>query len=155
MLSSRPGLGTCVELWLPVSAEDEERKVAHSLTEIAKGGEECVLLVDDEPLVRASTATMLSALGYGVIEAESGSEALRLMEERPVELIVSDQLMPGMTGTELAAEVGQRWPGIPVLIISGYADLESISPNLPRLNKPFRRRDLADAIEEAKRALAH
>jgi DNA-binding NtrC family response regulator len=109
-----------------------------------------VLLVDDEPLVRASTADMLAELGYGVIEASSAKEALQRLDETDVEMVVSDHLMPGLSGTELAHVIRDCWPGMPVLIISGYADIEGISADLPRLSKPFRQADLAAALDEAR-----
>jgi CheY-like chemotaxis protein len=105
-----------------------------------------VLLVEDEALVRASTADMLVELGYEVEEAETGAEALERIEARPPDIVVTDHLMPGLSGTELAAALRALRPGLPVLIVSGYADLEGLPPDLPRLTKPFRQADLADCI---------
>jgi CheY-like chemotaxis protein len=62
------------------------------------------------------------------------------------DLVVTDHLMPGMSGTDLAFAMREKWPGKPVLIVSGYAETAGMDPNLPRLTKPFRRRDLAAAI---------
>jgi signal transduction histidine kinase/CheY-like chemotaxis protein len=145
-LSSRPGEGATVELWLPRAEaphlpEAAETPPAGAVTSGA------VLLVEDDALVRASTAAMLGDLGYVVLEAVSASEALALMEGGVgVDLLVSDHLMPGMTGADLARKVRERWPGVPVLIISGYAEVEAIAPDLPRLVKPFRQADLAQAL---------
>ena len=105
-----------------------------------------LLLVADEPLVRASTADMLTELGYEVEEAGSGQEALALIEARPPDLVITDHLMPGLSGTDLARILAAERPGLPVLIISGYADLDGLPPGLPRLTKPFRQADLADRI---------
>jgi CheY-like chemotaxis protein len=149
-IASRPGLGTSVELWLPV-AEGGPRQDASSRAETRRhDGAGTVLLVDDEPLVRASTAEMLTELGYEVLQAGSGREALQKLEGHAVELVVSDHLMPGLTGTELAHVIRDCWPGMPVLIISGYAELEGVSPDIPRLSKPFRQADLAAAIDDAR-----
>ncbi|WP_409565004.1 response regulator [Microvirga sp.] len=106
-----------------------------------------VLLVDDEELVRASTADMLVELGYTVVEEISAEEALRLLEDGLVpDVVVTDHLMPGMTGTEFARELHRRLPGTGVLIISGYADVEGVAPDLPRLVKPFRQAELAASL---------
>jgi PAS domain S-box-containing protein len=143
-LQSRPGLGTNIEMWLPVSAQPpaelDETESGSATLSSARGA---VLLVDDEELVRMSTADMLAGLGYDVREVGSGEEALHLVQQgfRP-DLLVTDHLMPGMNGTDLARHLQRRWPRLPILIISGYADHEGVAPDLPRLTKPFRRDDL-------------
>jgi CheY-like chemotaxis protein len=105
------------------------------------------LLVDDEEFVRMSTADMLTDLGFAVVEAASADEALRLLESGiQCDLLITDHLMAGMTGTELAREVRARLPGIPVHLVSGYAEVEGIAPDLPRLTKPFRRDDLTRSL---------
>lgn len=74
-------------------------------------------------------------------------EALQLLDRGlSPDILVTDHLMPGKTGTELAQEVRGRLPGVPVLIVSGYAEVDGIAPNLPRFTKPFRRDDLAAAV---------
>lgn len=149
IISSTPGLGTNVELWLATSTADAEVTGAgnahQETTQVGKG---VALLVDDEDMVRMSTADMLADLGYKVIEARSAVEALALMEQglRP-DLLVTDHLMPGMNGTQLArAAIGQGH-ATKVLIISGYAELEGVDPALPKLNKPFTRQDLAQQLD--------
>ena len=94
-----------------------------------------------------STADMLSDLGYAVVEAASAEEALRLLHGglQP-DLLVTDHLMPGMNGTDLAHAVRAERPGIQVLIVSGYAEAEGIAPDLPRLTKPFRNADLTASL---------
>ncbi len=100
-------------------------------------------------LVRMSTADMLSELGYGVVEAPSAEEALRLVRGglRP-ELLVTDHLMPGMNGTDLARIVQLEVPGIHVLLVSGYADSDGVAPDLARLAKPFRNDELAASLAD-------
>ncbi len=148
-LSSKLGLGTNVELWLPASDEAAvtvERPVDPVAVGEAMG---TVLLVDDEELIRMSTADMLADLGYQVVEAASAEEALRLFDDgRRIDTLVTDHLMPGMTGADLAREVQAKWPGTAVLIVSGYADTDEIAPDLPRLTKPFRQCDLAACLLE-------
>jgi PAS domain S-box-containing protein len=145
-IASQPGLGTNVELWLPASEQAASHR-EHANSPAATAGAGTVLLVDDEALVRASTADMLADLGYAVIEAGSAEEALRLVREGLApDLLVTDHLMPGMTGIELAREVRRSRHGTPVLIVSGYAETEGIAPDLPRLTKPFRQADLAASV---------
>jgi CheY-like chemotaxis protein len=97
--------------------------------------------------VRMSTADMLSDLGYKVVEAASAEEALRLLNGGlRADLIVTDHLMPGMNGTDLARSVRLQRPNIQVLLISGYSETEGIAPDLPRLSKPFRNADLAASL---------
>jgi CheY-like chemotaxis protein len=106
------------------------------------------LLVDDERFVRASTADMLADLGYEVVECANAEEALEAIDGGlSFDLLVTDHLMPGMSGVDLARVVRSRTPDAPVLIISGYADTEAIAPDLPRLSKPFRQIDLSASIE--------
>ena len=97
--------------------------------------------------MRTSTADMLSDLGFDVIEARSAEEALKVIGSgRPLELVVTDHLMAGMTGTELAREAQELRPGLLVLIRSGYAEVDAIAPHLPRLTEPFRQPDLAASL---------
>lgn len=147
-IESRPGLGTHIQLWLPVT---DEAAPAPELTDeaIVPAGPGCALVVDDEDLVRAATADMLQDLGYEVVEASSAEAAIQLMAEGLIpDVLVTDHLMPGKTGTDLAREVLQRLPEVRVLIVSGYAESEGVAPDLPRLVKPFRQADLAASLAE-------
>jgi len=145
-ISSTRGHGTTVELRLPVADVAAVVPAATQRVPTAMGAG-TVLLVDDEELVRASTADMLTDLGYSVVEASSAEEALQIVEGGLApKLLVTDHLMPGMSGTDLAREVRRRLPEVSALIVSGYADVEGIAPDLPRLEKPFRRADLADRL---------
>ena len=146
-IQSRRGVGTNVELWLPISNMRPDNselpaQMATPLTEVRTA-----LLVDDEEFVRLSTAAMLSDLGYKVLEASSAEEALKLVQGglRP-EVLVSDHLMPGMKGTDLARILLAKLPRLQVLIISGYAESEGVEPDLPRLTKPFRNDELAATL---------
>ena len=107
-----------------------------------------VLLVDDDELVRASTAALLEEIGYQVFEAAEANAALRMIDDGlRVEVVVTDHLMPGMTGVTLARELRSRDVPTPVVIISGYAALEEIAPDLPRLAKPFSQDELAQLLK--------
>jgi PAS domain S-box-containing protein len=144
-LSSKAGLGTTAELWLPVSdleAEGTEGRPAEAEAQPPSGR---VLLVDDEDVVRKSTAAMLAELGYQVTEADSAEAALPLLGDG-IDLLVTDHLMPGMSGADLVRQAQALRPGLPALIITGYAEVEAIAPDLPRLAKPFRQDELAARI---------
>ncbi|WP_141653060.1 PAS domain-containing protein [Phenylobacterium immobile] len=147
-IASAPQAGTRVELWLPVA--DEAPAPAEVAPDIGEGiwaGR--VLLVDDEEVVRASTADMLIDLGYQVVEAASAEEALAMMERgQAFDLVLTDHLMPGLSGADLAIQVRARWPGRIVLLISGFAEAESLSADLPILTKPFRQSELARTLHE-------
>nr|WP_314444373.1 PAS domain S-box protein [uncultured Sphingomonas sp.] len=147
-IRSAPGMGTTIELWLPL-ARSSVSEGAPAIGEVESHGAGTVLLVDDEELVRESTAGMLADLGYRVAEADCGEAALALVDEglRP-NLLVTDQLMPGLSGTDLAVRLRERFAGLPVLVVSGYADLESLSPAFPHLSKPFRQAELSAALEK-------
>ena len=133
-------------MWLPVAADEPARSVSEPAAK-APHGVGIVLIVDDEELVRASTSAMLADLGYSVREAGSAEEALRLMDEglQP-DLVVTDHLMPGMSGADLARELRGRRSDLKVLIVSGFADMDSIAPDLAMLRKPFRAADLIRAL---------
>lgn len=134
--------GTTVSLWLPLSGGLATVPGTIAMTEPMVAG--VAVLVDDEDIVRASTAEMLVEIGFEVIEARSGAEALAALRQAPhVDILVTDHLMPEMTGVELARTVLAERPGLPVLVVSGYSDAIGIEAGFPRLEKPFRHADLA------------
>jgi CheY-like chemotaxis protein len=146
-IKSEPGQGTTVALWLPVSAAPVVEAGAGRTAAPTVASRGRALLVDDEVLVRMSTADMLADLGFDVVEAGSAEEALGLMHEgSALDLLVTDHLMPGMSGAELAREVRMLRPGLPILIVSGYAEVDDLALDLPRLTKPFRVAELADRV---------
>lgn len=146
-ISSKPGLGTNVELWLPVS--DTATMTSQTTPDSNEPSQATgtALLVDDDDMVRMSTADMLVELGFSVLEASSAEQALKIVDSgQPFDLLITDHLMPGMTGVDLSHAVRACRPGTPVLIISGFAEAEGIAPDLPRLTKPFRQAELAATI---------
>ncbi len=148
-IQSRLGVGTDVELWLPLSTAVPE--IADTVANALEVPPTCgiALLVDDEDLVRMSTADMLGDLGYAVIEAASGEQALRLIKSgERFDLLVTDHLMPGISGTDLAREVRSAKPDTPVLLVSGYAESAGVDPDIPRLTKPFRIDELAASLAQ-------
>ena len=112
-----------------------------------------ILVVDDDPLVLLGTVDMLEDLGHAVVQAKSGPEALKVMDETAVDLVLSDQSMPLMTGVELAARIRQRHADLPIVLVTGYAVLP---PDLPagvrRLGKPFSQNELLRVIANASSA---
>jgi PAS domain S-box-containing protein len=150
VLRSVQGEGTTAEIWLPV-VEARSAAVPETAPKAASASQEKrlkVLAVDDDALVLINTAMMLEELGHAVIEASSGEQALNLLDANPdVDLVVTDQAMPRMTGLALAAEIAQRRPGLPVILASGYTDIEEARLlKLPRLAKPFSEAELEAVI---------
>jgi CheY-like chemotaxis protein len=112
-----------------------------------------ILAVDDDALVLANTRAMLEDLGHTVVLAYSGEQALERLERTPaIELVITDHVMPKMTGTDLAKEIVARRPGLPIILATGFAELPAADVNLPRLSKPFRQEALAAAVAHATRA---
>jgi PAS domain S-box-containing protein len=147
-LSSKVGTGTAATLWLPAAAASaatfEPAQPQHSSSRAAK-----ILLVDDDPLVARSTVQMLEDLGHVVTEAHSGRRALEVLASgQAVDVLVTDHAMPGMTGVELAVAAQEKCPQLPVLLVTGYADLPASKlARWPRLAKPFQQAQLQSAIE--------
>jgi len=108
--------------------------------------------VDDDEAVRKTTIDLLGGLGYTVLEAADGASALALLARGGmVDALLTDVVMPGMSGPELARRVRASWPNLPVIFISGYADPEGVAgEELGRLvRKPFRAADLQRQIQAA------
>jgi CheY-like chemotaxis protein len=155
-LTSVKDQGTTAEIWLPARTETDVRRKAPDLEEEAGPVQQplCVLVVDDDELVLMNTTAMLEDLGHKVLEATSGEQALRALRRAPgVQLVITDHLMPGMTGIQLIAELRPDLPDLPVILATGFADLPAnIVPGATRLDKPFRQKDLARAIAAAMRS---
>jgi CheY-like chemotaxis protein len=146
-LESTVGQGTTANLWLPVASGQVER-TAIAVLQPGNTAPATILLVDDDALIAASTAALLEDLGHKVVEANSGREALDLLDGglQP-DLIITDHAMPGMTGMELAVRARSRKPDIPILLATGYAEPEGGQPiDLPRLAKPFTQDQLSAEI---------
>jgi PAS domain S-box-containing protein len=156
-LRSEMGVGTIAEIWLPATNGEGELKADEiSKTDTSKSindmGEKklVVLAVDDDALVRMGTAAMLEDLGHTVREANSGEEALQVLAEGgKIDLVVTDQSMPRMTGAQLAEKILAQQPNMPIILATGYAELgEGLGTQLPRLSKPFTQAQLAAALRE-------
>jgi signal transduction histidine kinase/CheY-like chemotaxis protein len=121
---SEPGRGTTFKIYLPLSAERAEAQRAASPPESVWRGRETILLAEDEDAVRTLTRRMLETAGYTVLEASHGAEALALADRHAgmIHLMLTDTVMPGMGGPELAARIGGTRPETRILYMSGYAD---------------------------------
>jgi signal transduction histidine kinase len=150
VLLSAPGKGTTAELWLPRAEETALPRMVEAQAPEPPGPARrlTVLVVDDDPLVLASTTAMLEDLGHAVVEAISGRQALEILRAGArVDLVVTDQSRPAMTGVHLAGEVRQLRPMLPVLLATGYAErAEVMGSGLPIMAKPFDQPALAKAI---------
>ena len=151
-LSSRMGEGTCFSILLPRrSVSEAEQGTPADELEVPPGGTERVLVVEDEELVRETVVSMLEDAGYTTMEATSGDRALALLYQldQPPDLILSDVVMPGMNGTELAAEIAVRYPKLPVLLMSGYPNVQTGDlDNVVVLPKPLGLFDLRRAVRD-------
>ena len=147
-IESEPGVGTTVLLRLPASPEHLAAKVVGAVEAVADC-EAChhVLLVEDEPLVRMATAELLRDSGFEVTEAASAEAALALFEAGDsFDCVVTDHLMPGITGVELARILRASHPDLPVMLLSGYAELDSFGSELPYMGKPYRADELVAKV---------
>jgi signal transduction histidine kinase len=147
---SNVGAGTSVELWLPTTERAMTEPVG-TLT-VRGGAARCyrILVVDDDPLIGSATTAMLEDLGHVVIETTSGTRALEALRSTPmIDLVITDQAMPGMTGTQLSRLIRQSWPELPIILATGYADLPNgEDPGLPRLSKPYQQEELSAMITQ-------
>ncbi|GEP59519.1 histidine kinase [Reyranella soli] len=148
-LLSDVGRGTRAELWLPVAngAAVAAAPASQSEADVSKR-RLTLLFVDDDFLISLSTAALLEDLGHDVIKASSGPAALDVVKSgRPIDLLITDYAMPGMTGVQLAEAVRKLRPELPILLATGYADLPARAKvELPRLSKPYQQKQLADQI---------
>jgi Response regulator containing CheY-like receiver, AAA-type ATPase, and DNA-binding domains len=158
-VESEPGRGSAFRVFLPLSAEKVPRQPeqAAQSTEIDGGG--TVLLVEDEPMVREVGETALASLGFVVLLAKDGVEAVEVFRQHKDEVrcVLCDLTMPRMNGWETLAALRKLAPGLPVILVSGYDKAHVMAgdhPELPQafLSKPYQIQGLRDAIG---RALVH
>jgi CheY-like chemotaxis protein len=153
---SEPGRGTTVQVYWPEVPAEIEPAVEPEPTAPLIGGTETVLLVEDEDLVRALGVRALRTFGYTCHGARDATEALRLLNgpEASVDLVVTDVVMPGMSGGALGSQVARLRPGMPVLYTSAFTDEDMIRRGMlgeghPFLQKPFTPTQLARMVREA------
>jgi signal transduction histidine kinase/DNA-binding response OmpR family regulator len=148
-LFSEVGKGTTATMVLPVATSAPEVEVPVAAQQQTRRSA-VILFVDDDPLIAMSTTEMLEDLGHRVIGASSAMHALDILKsEQQIDLMVTDHVMPGMTGIELAAATRQVRPSLPILLATGYAELpEGTQVDLPRLAKPYHQDQLRDRLEQ-------
>jgi PAS domain S-box-containing protein len=154
LVQSVAGRGTTIELWFPITSKSDEVAEGHRADneeQAAAQRQLCVLVVDDDSLVLANVAAMLEDLGHKVIAVGSGARAIEEFEATPsIDLVITDQAMPVMTGTQLIEVLRARRCELPVILASGYAELpHGVSASIGRLAKPFTQRALAGALAAA------
>jgi PAS domain S-box-containing protein len=146
-IDSAPGEGTRVILYLPSGGEETGGERGDEEETPATQNPVRVLVVDDDATVREVTAGFLSDLGHDTVEAADGDAALRVLEDDPsVRLMVADFAMPRMTGAELSERARAMRPDLPILLVTGYAELAKLAAGIPVLHKPYRQADLAEQV---------
>lgn len=155
LVESTPGRGSTFRVYLPMAGASEGNQHQVRVATAPSGGSETILLVEDSDALRAAARRILELAGYRVIEAADGTAALALMEEpaNQVDLLVTDIVMPGLSGPELVAECRRLNPGLRVLFMSGYTD-DTVGRHgvrdatIPLLQKPFEREDLLRTVRQ-------
>jgi CheY-like chemotaxis protein len=152
-VDSAPGRGSRFRMYLPLHGAVVERPPAEARPAV-RGGGETVLVAEDEDAVRTMVRRVLEDHGYSVLTAANGTEALDVARHHAdsVDLLVSDVVMPGMSGAALAAALRELRPGLPVILMSGYAEPTASREALDTasyLQKPFSPRVLAETVRDA------
>ncbi|HEX6616743.1 MAG TPA: GAF domain-containing protein [Gemmatimonadales bacterium] len=153
-VASEPGEGTSFQVYLPEYGGPMEPAAVTPVPQSPRG-EETILVVEDEPAVRRMTARSLAGQGYAILEAENGAQALEVLQRLPgpVDLVLTDVVMPVLNGRELGEQLAARRPGLRVLFMSGYTDDDIIRrglmrPGSPFIQKPFLPGALARKVRE-------
>lgn len=151
-IKSQVGVGTEIHLWLPVTHSQVVERPLPALDESVLEAKGTAIVVDDHLLVRRATAAMLRDEGYKVIEVESADACLaKLGAGICPEILITDHVMPGMNGLDLAQAVARSFPQVPVVLVSGYDGLEATPADVVRMTKPFRQHELQAGIARARR----
>jgi two-component system cell cycle sensor histidine kinase/response regulator CckA len=154
-VESEPGRGSAFSVYLPSAEEPKAERKPAPAEPSARGGHETILLAEDEPAVRELLEGVLRAQGFQVLSAPSGPEALRLARAHPgtIDLVVTDVVMPGMTGPELFRELAAERPRLRALLVSGYTDQAldpygGLPPGAAFLQKPFTAIELVGQVRK-------
>jgi CheY-like chemotaxis protein len=154
-MTSQVGVGTSFDVYFPAVDEPVDERVPVERPRSVTGGTETVLLAEDDGAVRQLVSIALRQYGYTVVEARDGEDALRLARSdrhRVIHLLITDIVMPGLSGPELAARLAKERPEIRVLYTSGYAETitmrDGVDRRTPVLSKPFLPNDLVRLVRE-------
>ena len=149
-IDSEVGFGTSVKLYLPSIRTEREPEEASEQAALLTGQGQTVLVVEDQDAVRAVAARQIESLGYTVVMAKTGDEALGRIAEGGIDLVFTDVVMPGgMTGFDLVRRIEAEWPDLPVIFTSGYTAqgaAGAVDGSHTLLSKPYRKRELAQAL---------
>jgi CheY-like chemotaxis protein len=152
---SEPGHGATFRIYLPEHSAMPVPSGEYPIPRVTQAGAARILLVEDEEAVRRMAARALVSRGYTVLEAANGAEALELVRQapEPIDLVITDVIMPVVGGRELGERLAELRPGLQVLFISGYADDDVVrrgllSPGSPFLQKPFEPEALARKVQK-------
>jgi len=154
-IASQVGQGTTVELWLPLTQAPEASDAPPAPADPPArhdGARTRIMVVEDEPRVRQFIVESLEILGYQVLQAEHGQAGLAQLAHGRPDLLITDFLMPGMTGAELIRQAQQMHPGLPAIIATGYADVQAIGEVIATdmvLRKPFQLNELVHKVRHA------
>ena len=154
-ITSEEGRGTTIRIYLPRTGNDSAKSEQPEHKVAARSGNETILVVEDDEMVRSSVIRQLEDLGYRTLAAGTGAEALALVDQgTPFDLLFTDIVMPGgINGAELGREIARRRPGVKILYISGYSENAIVhdgrlDPGIVLLENPYRKLDLARKIRE-------
>ncbi|MEM8510994.1 signal transduction histidine kinase/ActR/RegA family two-component response regulator [Massilia sp. MP_M2] len=149
---SEPGVGTTVEIWLRAATDMHEAEPAPVARMPVASQPARILIVEDDDFVRASMVSSLEALGHQVTQAADGDAGLAALQRARPDLLITDYLMPGMTGADLMVRTRAMFPGLPMIIATGYADMKAIEQVIGDdivLRKPFQLAQLAVSVGQA------
>jgi len=151
-ITTRSGHGTTFDIWLPIRGETDDSS-DERVRELPRGQGAVVMIVDDEPALVALAEEMLAELGYEPVGFQSSVSALQAFRDDPqrFDLILTDEAMPDLVGTELAREIRQVAPAVPIVLMSGYGGSQLVQRAAAIginevLRKPLQRRDLAESL---------
>jgi CheY-like chemotaxis protein len=149
-VESEPSRGTVFRIYLPATEDDRSRSNTHFRQSQVAGGEETILITEDEPDLRELTRIFLESYGYRVLSAGSAEQAVQVSDQfgEPIHLLLTDVIMPGISGRQLAEKILIKRPKTKILYMTGYTDdmvvqHKVLEPGVQLLQKPFSKAELA------------
>jgi len=152
-VESEPSRGTVFHIYLPATEDDRSRSSSHFRQSQVAGGEETILITEDEPGLRELTRIFLESYGYRVLSAGSAEQAVQVSDQfgEPIHLLLTDVIMPGISGRQLAEKILTKRPKTKILYMTGYTDdmvvqHKVLEPGVQLLQKPFSKAELATKV---------